>query len=70
MNGCRRTVSIVRHTEGVNITALLPLVLLAADEEVGGVQRFLTRPVIAVVIIVGCFILTRITYAILRIVVR
>ena len=46
------------------------MVLLAADEEVGGVQRFLTRPVIAVVIIVGCFILTRITYAILRIVVR
>jgi small-conductance mechanosensitive channel len=53
------------------ITAtLLPVVLLAADEEVGGVQRFLTRPVIAVVIIVGCFIVTRITYAILRIVVR
>jgi small-conductance mechanosensitive channel len=46
------------------------LVLLAADEEVGGVQRFLTRPVIAVAIIVGCFIATRITYAILRIVVR
>ena len=62
--------SIVRHTEGVNVTALLPLVLLAADEEVGGVQRFLTRPVIAVAIIVGCFIATRITYAILRIVVR
>jgi small-conductance mechanosensitive channel len=54
----------------VNVTALLPLVLLAADEEVGGVQRFLTRPVIAVAIIVGCFIATRITYAILRIVVR
>jgi small-conductance mechanosensitive channel len=53
------------------ITAtLLPVVLLAADEEVGGVQRFLTRPVIAVAIIVGCFIATRITYAILRIVVR
>jgi small-conductance mechanosensitive channel len=53
------------------ITAtLLPVVLLAADEEVGGVQRFLTRPVIAVTIIVGCFIATRITYAILRIVVR
>jgi len=70
MNGCRRTVSIVRHTEGVNVTALLPLVLLAADEELGGVQRCLTRPVIAVAIIVGCFIATRITYAILRIVVR
>ena len=70
MNGCRRTVSIVRHTEGVNITALLPLVLLAAEEEVGGVQRFLTRPVIAIAIVVGCFVLTRITYAILRIVVR
>ena len=54
----------------MNVTALLPLVLLAADEEVDGVQRFLTRPVIAVAIIVGCFIATRITYAILRIVVR
>ena len=70
MNGCRRTVSIVRHTERVITATLLPVVLLAADEEVGGVQRFLTRPVIAVVIIVGCFIVTRITYAILRIVVR
>ena len=62
--------SIVRHTERVITATLLPVVLLAADEEVGGVQRFLTRPVIAVVIIVGCFIVTRITYAILRIVVR
>ena len=33
-------------------------------------QRFFTRPVIAVAIIIGCFILTRITYAILRSVVR
>ena len=62
--------SIVRHTERVITATLLPVVLLAADEEVGGVQRFLTRPVIAVAIIVGCFIATRITYAILRIVVR
>ena len=62
--------SIVRHTERVITATLLPVVLLAADEEVGGVQRFLTRPVIAVVIIVGCFIVTRITYAILRIAVR
>jgi small-conductance mechanosensitive channel len=44
--------------------------LLAADEEVGGIQRFFTRPVVAVAIVVGCFILTRITYAILRAVVR
>jgi len=44
--------------------------LLAADEEVDGIQRFLTRPVIAVAIIIGCFVLTRITYAILRAVVR
>ena len=62
--------SIVRHTERVITATLLPVVLLAAEEEVGGVQRFLTRPVIAVAIIVGCFIATRITYAILRIVVR
>lgn len=33
-------------------------------------QRFFTRPVVAVAIITGCFILTRITYAILRSVVR
>jgi small-conductance mechanosensitive channel len=44
--------------------------LLAADEEVGGIQRFFTRPVVAVAIVVGCFIVTRITYAILRAVVR
>jgi small-conductance mechanosensitive channel len=46
------------------------LLLLAADEQADGIQRFLTRPVIAVAIVVGCFILTRITHAILRTVVR
>ncbi len=46
-------------------------IIFAADEDaVSGVQRFFTRPVIAVAIIIGCFILTRITYAILRSVVR
>lgn len=61
-----------RHTEGVNYsTMLFPFVLLGADEEAAtGIQRFLTRPVIAIAIVVGCFILTRITYAILRAVVR
>ena len=50
---------------------IVPFVIFAADEEpVDGIQRFFTRPVIAVAIIVGCFILTRITYAILRTVVR
>ena len=45
--------------------------LLSADEEsVDGIQRFFTRPVIAVAIIIGCFVLTRVTYAILRAVVR
>lgn len=45
--------------------------LLAADEETtNGIQRFFTRPVIAIAIVVGCFVLTRITYAILRAVVR
>ena len=62
--------SIIRHTERVNITTLVPVVLLAADDEVGGVQRFLTRPVIALAIVIGCFVVTRITYVILRIVVR
>ena len=47
------------------------IILFAADEDaVSGIQRFLTRPVIAVAIVIGCFILTRITYAILRSVVR
>lgn len=64
-----------RHTEEVllsptSLTRLAPYVLLTADEEPGGIQRFLTRPVIAVAIILGCFIVTRITYAILRTVVR
>jgi len=65
-------VDILRHTDGVNFPVMLsPLVLLAAEEETtDGIQRFLTRPVIAIAIIVGCFILTRITYAILRAVVR
>ena len=46
-------------------------IIFAADEDaVSGVQRFFTRPVIAVAIIIGCFILTRITYAILRSLVR
>ncbi len=67
----RHTAPIIRHTEEVNIAGLLsPLVVLAAEEEISGIQRFLTRPVIAIVIVIGCFILTRITYAILRIVVR
>ena len=62
----------VRHTEGVNYFSIAPsLVIVAADEEsVDGIQRFFTRPVIAIAIILGCFILTRITYAILRAVVR
>lgn len=47
------------------------IIIFAADEEaVSGVQRFFTRPVVAVAIIIGCFILTRITYAILRSAVR
>jgi small-conductance mechanosensitive channel len=48
----------------------LVLALLAADDDVTGVQRFFTRPVIAIAIVVGCFVLTRITYIVLRIVVR
>jgi small-conductance mechanosensitive channel len=52
-------------------STIVPFVVFAADEDpVDGIQRFFTRPVIAVAIIVGCFILTRITYAILRTVVR
>ena len=52
-------------------STIVPFVVFGADEDpVDGIQRFFTRPVIAVAIIVGCFILTRITYAILRTVVR
>ena len=68
---CCTIAHIIRHTEGVNFSTFFPsLALLAADEEVGGIQRFLTRPVIALVIVVGCFALTRVTYAILRVIVR
>ena len=75
---CHQHPTSCRHTEEVMIPSVfahaLPTTrfaaLIAADEEVDGIQRFLTRPVIAVVIVVGCFILTRITYAILRTVVR
>jgi hypothetical protein len=65
-------VQFVRHTEGVNLFSLqLSQVLFAADDEpVDGIQRFFTRPVVAIAIVVGCFILTRLTYAILRVVVR
>ncbi|MEY2740008.1 MAG: mechanosensitive ion channel family protein [Ilumatobacteraceae bacterium] len=43
--------------------------MIAADEAVG-IARFLTRPVVAILIVVGCFLLTRITYAVLRSTVR
>lgn len=71
MRGCRLTVPTFRHTERVNNLAMhLANIIFAAEDGVGGIQRFLTRPVIAVAIVVGCFVLTRITYAILRVVVR
>jgi len=71
MKGCRQTAPIVRHTEWVIVFSnSLVLALLAADDDVTGVQRFFTRPVIAIAIVVGCFVLTRITYIVLRIVVR
>jgi len=72
-NGKRHhSARILRHTEGVNNFSIVsPFIVVAADEEAAdGIQRFFTRPVIAIAIIVGCFILTRITYAILRAVVR
>ena len=42
----------------------------AADATDAGLARFATRPVVAVLIVVGCFLLTRITYAMLRTSVR
>lgn len=39
-------------------------------DEATGFTRFLTKPVIALLIVAGCFIFTRITYVILSIVVR
>ena len=35
-----------------------------------GFAKFMTNPVIAIAIVVGCFIFTRISYAILSVVVR
>ena len=39
-------------------------------EEETGFTRFLTKPVIAILVVVGCFIFTRISYVILRSIVR
>jgi small-conductance mechanosensitive channel len=53
----------------VHIHALLPI--FAADNEVvTGIQRFLTRPVVTMIIIVGTYLITRINYYALRSVVR
>lgn len=53
----------------VHMHALLPI--FAADNEVvTGVQRFLTRPVVTMIIIVGTYLITRINYYALRSVVR
>ena len=51
-------------------TLILIFVAAKKTEEATGLTRFLTPPVIAVLIIVGCFIFTRISYAILSVTVR
>ncbi len=50
----------------------LNLIFVAAKktDEATGFTRFLTPPVVSVLIIVGCFIFTRISYAILSVTVR
>ncbi|MFZ9651252.1 MAG: hypothetical protein ACO3AI_05985, partial [Ilumatobacteraceae bacterium] len=50
----------------------LSSILISADkaEEASGLTRFLTRPVVAILVVIGCFIFTRISYAILRATVR
>ena len=50
------------------ITALL--ISAKQTEEESGFTRFLSRPVIAILVVIGCFIFTRISYAILRTTVR
>ncbi len=52
-------------------TTIIELLVAAkkAEEELG-LARFLTNPVIAVLVVIGCFIFTRISYAILRATVR
>ena len=53
----------------VQMHAVLPI--FAADNEVvTGIQRFLTRPVVTMIIIVGTYLITRINYYALRSVVR
>ncbi|MGA1240142.1 MAG: hypothetical protein ACO3XZ_05335, partial [Ilumatobacteraceae bacterium] len=52
-------------------TTLLSIVISADKaEEASGLTRFLTRPVVAFLVVIGCFIFTRISYAILRVTVR
>ncbi|NDB42736.1 MAG: hypothetical protein EB035_07130 [Actinobacteria bacterium] len=52
-------------------TTFSALILAAKQtEEESGFTRFLTRPVIAILVVIGCFIFTRISYAILRATVR
>ncbi|NBP42306.1 MAG: hypothetical protein EBU68_05925, partial [Actinobacteria bacterium] len=52
-------------------TTFSTLILAAKQtEEESGFTRFLTRPVIAILVVIGCFIFTRISYAILRATVR
>jgi small-conductance mechanosensitive channel len=60
------------HTEWVRVIGSLYSVVVSATEAeaVTGVQRFLTRPVIAVAIIILTYVLTRISHVVLRTVVR
>ena len=53
------------------ITTLSSIFISAKQaEEASGITRFLTRPVVAILVVIGCFIFTRISYAILRATVR
>ena len=52
-------------------TTLSSIVISAKHtEEASGFTRFLTRPVVAILVVIGCLIFTRISYAILRATVR
>ncbi len=52
-------------------TPMFSIVFFAKQaEEESGLTRFLTRPVVAILVVIGCFIFTRISYAILRTTVR
>jgi small-conductance mechanosensitive channel len=61
--------AIAQSLPRVHVHTLVPI-LAAENDVVTGIQRFFTRPVVTLIIIVGTYLITRINYYALRSVVR